>query len=67
MVFLLYSLHIEAEEIEPTKLVIAHLELYLRVVDFSYFVAARVAILNNLKIENSASIGNHATKVKAYY
>jgi hypothetical protein len=56
MVFTLYSSFIEAEELKPTKSKIVHPEWYLKVVDFSYFIAARVTIFSNFKIENSADI-----------
>ncbi|MGB7293358.1 MAG: hypothetical protein WBD99_14380 [Thermodesulfobacteriota bacterium] len=67
MVFLLYSPFIEAEEVKPTKSMIVHLEWCLKVVDFSYFSAARVAIFSNFKIENSADIAYKDIKVKDYY
>ncbi len=41
--------------------------MYLKVVDFSYVIAVRVAIFSNFKIENSADIAYKDIKVKAYY
>ena len=67
MVFILYYPFIEAEEVNPTKSMIVHPEWYLKVVDFSYFIAARVAIFSNFKIENTADITYKDIKVKAYY
>ncbi len=67
MVFILYYPFIEAEEVKPTKSMIVHPEWYLKVVDFSYFIAARVAIFSNFEIENTADIAYKDIKVKAYY
>ena len=67
MIFTLSSSFIEAEEVKPTKSMILHPEWYLKVVDFSYFTAARVAIFSNFKIENTADIAYKDIKVKAYY
>lgn len=67
MIFTLSSSFIEAEGVKPTKSMIVHPEWYLKVVDFSYFIAARVAIFSNFKIENTADIAYKDIKVKAYY
>lgn len=67
MVFTLNSPFVEAGEAEPARSMIVHPEWYLKVVDFSYFIASRVAIFSNLKIENTADIAYKDLKVKAYY
>ncbi len=56
-----------AQESRPKESMIKHPQWYLNVVDFSYFVAARVAIFSNFKIENTADIAYKDIKVKAYY
>jgi hypothetical protein len=67
IIFALHSSFIQAEEVKSTKSMILHPEWYLKVVDFSYFIAARVAIFSNFKIENTADIAYKDVKVKAYY
>ncbi len=56
-----------AEEVKAKESMILHPEWYLKVVDFSYYIAARVAIFSNFKIENTADIAYKDIKVKAYY
>ncbi|MDA2921543.1 hypothetical protein MYX76_18960, partial [Desulfobacterota bacterium AH_259_B03_O07] len=56
-----------AEEVKPKESMILHPEWYLKVVDFSYYIAARVAIFSSFKIENTADIAYKDIKVKAYY
>jgi hypothetical protein len=63
----LYSPLIDAEEVKPTKSTIVHPEWYLKVVDFSYSIAVRVAIFSDFKIENTADIAYKDIKVKAWY
>lgn len=67
IIFALHSSSILAEEVKSTKSMILHPEWYLKVVDFSYFIAARVAIFSNFKIENTAGIAYKDINVKAYY
>lgn len=67
IIFALHSSFIPAEEVKSTKSMILHPEWYLKVVDFSYFIAARVAIFSNFKIENTSDIAYKDIKVKAYY
>ena len=67
IIFALHSSFIQAERVKSTTSMILHPEWYLKVVDFSYFIAARVAIFSNFKIENTADIAYKDIKVKAYY
>lgn len=67
MIFAFSSPFIKAADAEPERSMIVHPERYLKVVDFSYFIASRVAIFSNFKIENTADIAYKDLKVKAYY
>jgi len=56
-----------SEEVKPKQSEILHPEWYLKVIDFSYYFPARVAIFTNFKIENTAAIPYKDIKVKALY
>ncbi|MEM4658863.1 MAG: hypothetical protein QXX77_10635 [Candidatus Methanosuratincola sp.] len=52
---------------EALRSQIEHPEFYLKISDWSFYVASRVAIIHHVTIENTADIAYKDIKVKVYY
>jgi hypothetical protein len=57
----------KAEELESTNPMILHPEWYIKVTDWSYFAALRVAMISNVAIENTADIAYKDIQIKLNY
>lgn len=62
-IFLL-PLGIQAEDSVERKTMVQHPERYLKITDWSYFTAGRVAMLSHVVIENTADIAYKDIKIK---
>jgi hypothetical protein len=68
ILLLLVSPLAKAQELEPSISMIQHPEWYIKVTDWSYFVAwVGVAMISNVTIENTADIGYIDIKIKLNY
>ncbi len=56
-----------AQESAPTMSMKQHPERYIKVTDWSYFVAMRVAMISNVTIENTADIAYKDILIKLNY
>ena len=57
----------KAQELKPTASMIQHPEWYIKVTDWSYFSALRVAMISNVTIENTADIPYKDIEIKLNY
>ena len=57
----------KAQELQPTISMSQHPERYIKVTDWSYFAALRVAMISNVTIENTADIAYKDIKIKLNY
>jgi hypothetical protein len=67
IVLVLFSPLAKAQESAPTISMKQHPEWYIKVTDWSYFVAARVAMISNVTIENTADIAYKDILIKLNY
>jgi hypothetical protein len=67
ILLLLFSPLARAQELEPTISMIQHPEWYIKVTDWSYFAALRVAMISNVTIENTADIAYKDIEIKLNY
>jgi hypothetical protein len=67
ILLLLFSPFAKAEELKPTVSMIQHPERYIKVTDWSYFSALRVAMISNVTIENTADIAYKEIEIKLNY
>ncbi|MGB7291148.1 MAG: hypothetical protein WBD99_03135 [Thermodesulfobacteriota bacterium] len=67
ILFLLFSPLAKAQELIPTISMIQHPEWYIKVTDWSYFSALRVAMISNVTIENTADIAYKDIEIKLNY
>lgn len=59
-------LNVSAEQ-KSNEDMIKNPQKYLKITDWQFYIAARVAIIHHVKIENSADIDYKNLKVKVYY
>ena len=57
----------KAEEVETKNPMVLYPELYINITDWSFYAAARVAIIHHVTIENTSDIAYKNIKVKVYY
>jgi hypothetical protein len=67
ILLVLFSPLAKAQESAPTMSMIQHPERYIKVTDWSYFVALRVAMISNVTIENTADIAYKDILIKLNY
>ena len=68
ILLILFSPLAKAQELKATISMIRHPEWYLKVTDWSYFVAwVGVAMISNVTIENTADIAYKDIKIKLNY
>jgi len=67
ILLLVFSALAKAQEIDATNPMILHPEWYIKVTDWSYFAASRVAMISNVTIENTADIPYKNIKIKLNY
>jgi len=67
ILLLVFSALTKAQEIDATNPMILHPEWYIKVSDWSYFAASRVAMISNVTIENTADIPYKNIKIKLNY
>ncbi len=67
ILLVLFSPLAKAQELQPTMTMVQHPEWYIKVTDWSYFAALRVAMISNVTIENTADIAYKDIKIKLNY
>ena len=67
VLLLLFSPIAQAQELQPTISMTQHPEWYIKVTDWSYFSALRVAMISNVTIENTADIAYKDIEIKLNY
>lgn len=67
LLFFLLPLRVSALEPDDMSSMLDHPEAYIKITDWSFYVAARVAIIHHLTIENTADIAYKDVKIKVYY
>ena len=67
ILLVLFSPLAKAQDMEPTISMKQHPEWYIKVTDWSYFVALRVAMISNVTIENTADIAYKDILIKLNY
>jgi len=67
ILLILFSTLAKAQESDPTISMIQHPEWYIKVTDWSYFAALRVAMISNVTIENTADIPYKDIEIKLNY
>jgi hypothetical protein len=67
ILLLLSSALAKAQELKPTISMMQHPEWYIKVTDWSYFAAFRVAMISNVTIENTADIAYKDIEIKLNY
>jgi hypothetical protein len=67
ILLILFSPLAKAQELKPTISMIQHPEWYIKITDWSYFSALRVAMISNVKIENTADIAYKDIQIKLNY
>ncbi|MGE5444093.1 MAG: hypothetical protein ACM3SR_05740 [Ignavibacteriales bacterium] len=66
MLILLYRIG-KAEEAGTKNLMILHPEQYIKVTDWSFYVASRVAIIHHVTIENTGDVPYKDVEVRVLY
>jgi hypothetical protein len=67
ILLLIFSPLAKAQELKPTISMIQHPEWYIKVTDWSYFAALRVAMISNVTIENTSDIAYKDIEIKLNY
>jgi len=67
VLLVLFSTFAKAQELDATNPMILHPEWYIKVTDWSYFAAFRVAMISNVTIENTADIPYKNIEIKLNY
>ncbi len=57
----------KADEVETKNSMIIHPEWYIKIIDSSFYVASRVAIIHHVTIENTSDIAYKNIKVRVNY
>ncbi|MDA2920841.1 hypothetical protein MYX76_15355 [Desulfobacterota bacterium AH_259_B03_O07] len=64
ILLVLFSTIAKAQELETPNSMILHPEWYIKVTDWSYYAASRVAMISHVRIENTADISYKNIKIK---
>jgi hypothetical protein len=67
VIFSLFCAIVRAEEIGTQNPMILHPEQYIKITDWSFYVASRVAIIHHVTIENTSDIAYKNIEVRVRY